>query len=61
MPFTARFHDACFFWPSPFLLQPPGSRRYRPFRSSRTESKVNFHVNHASVDLTGVFEKWSSA
>ncbi len=60
MPFTTPVHR-CLISLAVALLAPAiGSAQIPAFEVIVPESKVNFHVN-ASVELTGVFEKWAAS
>jgi polyisoprenoid-binding protein YceI len=60
MPFSAPVRQQCFFIATVILAPCIGFAQIPTFEVITPDSKVNFHVN-ASVELTGVFDKWAAS
>jgi polyisoprenoid-binding protein YceI len=59
MPYSVPVQHGWFFLAAVVLAPCIGSAQIPTFEVIVPDSKVNFHVN-ASVELTGVFDKWAS-
>ncbi len=60
MPFPVSMQRRLLFLCAAVLIPATGFGQIPTFEVIVPQSKVNFHVN-ASVDLTGVFEKWAAS